>query len=156
MSDMMVRELRHGDIEGVRRVDELTQRAYHGSSWDSLSEDEREGFLKSRRSEFGVNCGTGFSFVAVREGEVIGFLFAHENLPFGDEVVVRHIAVHPGFQDQGIGEALFSALIARAGSEGKGAIRSWMNPDNPASIRLHERCGFEVVDWKRATLRLRS
>jgi L-amino acid N-acyltransferase YncA len=151
---IVVRDLLPGDFEGVRLVDELTQKAYHGNGWERYSDSEKERFLKSRKSEFRVNCETRYSFVAAKKEEIVGFLFAHENLPFGDEVVARHIAVHPNFQEQGVGKKLFFTLISKAKEDRKKAIRSSINPDNPASIILHERCGFEVVDWKRAVLRL--
>ena len=149
-----VRKLQYKDMDGVRNVDKLTQRIYQGKQWDMLSEDGKERFLKSRKNEFAINCETGFSFIALKGSQVVGFLFAHENLPFKDEIVVRHIAVHPDYQKQGIGKKLYFALIDKAKSKGKKAIRSFINPDNPPSIKLHEQIGFKVVDWKNATLQL--
>lgn len=154
MGEIIIQKLRFEDMDGVRCVDELTQRLYQGDRWNMLSEEGKERYMKSRKSEFNINCETGFSFVAVKDGDIIGFVFAHENLPFNDEIVIRHIAVHPDFQKQGIGQNLLAALITKAKIEGKEAIRSSINPDNPPSIKLHEQVGFEVVDWKRAILRL--
>ena len=150
----VVRCLVPDDFEGVRLVDVSTQRVYHGENWDGYGLEEREAYLKSRASEFQVHCETGFSFVVELEGRVVGFLFGYENLPYGDELVVRHVAVEPEYQGQGVGKMLLTALTEKAASENKKAIRSWINIDNPISIRLHENCGFEVTDWKRAYLKI--
>lgn len=154
MDGVVVRGIVPEDFEGVRLVDELTQREYMGKIWDGLNDKEKERSLKSRKGEFGVNCETGFSFVAEMNSDIVGFLFAHKNLPFIDEIIVRHIAVHPGFQGRGVGKKLFCALINKAREECQRAIKSLINPDNAPSIRLHKRVGFKVVDWKRATLSL--
>ena len=151
-----VRALSPEDFEGVQLVDVSTQRVYHGENWDTNSMEEREAYLKSRASEFQINLETGFSFVAELEGCVVGFLFAYENLPYGDELVVRHIAVDPEYQGHGVGKKLLTALTEKAASENKKAIRSWINIDNPKSMRLHESCGFEVTDWKRAYLKIKQ
>jgi len=150
----VVRGLVPDDFEGVRLVDVSTQRVYHGENWDRYSVEEREAYLKSRACEFQVNCETGFSFVAELVGRVVGFLFAYENLPYGDELVIRHIAVEPEYQGQGVGKMLLTALIEKAASENKRAIRSWITNDNLKSMRLHESGGFEVTDWKRAYLKI--
>ncbi len=154
MNDIIVRELQFTDINGVRNIDELTQRRYRGEEWDTYSEEEKEKFMKSRKNEFEINCKSVFSFVAVKNGEIVGFLFAHENLPFKDGVVVRHIAVHPDFQKKSIGKKLYDALIDKAKEEGKKTISSSINPDNTSSIKLHTRVGFIVTDWKYAYLEL--
>jgi len=154
MDDTIVRKLQLTDINGVRNIDELTQRRYRGEEWDTYSEEEKEKFMKSRENEFEINCRSVFSFVAVKDGEIVGFLFAHENLPFKDEIVVRHIAVHPDFQKKGIGKKLYDALVDKAKKEGKKTISTSINPDNIPSIKLHEQVGFRVTDWKHASLEL--
>lgn len=154
MNDSIVRKLQFKDIDGVRNVDGLTQRRYRGKEWDTFSEEEKEKFMKSRKNEFEINCKSVFSFVAVKDGEIVGFLFAHENLPFKDGIVVRHIAVHPNFQKKGIGKEMYGALIDKAKKEGKKTISSSINPDNMPSIKLHKQVGFRVTDWKHASLEL--
>ncbi len=43
MGDLVVRELADEDYDGVRRVDELTQRQYLGVTWDDMSDaDNRQ------------------------------------------------------------------------------------------------------------------
>lgn len=139
-------------MHSVRNIDVLTQRMYRGKTWDMLSEEQHEQYLKTRKREFLINCNTGYSFVATQHGEIVGFVFAHENLPFGNEVVIRHIAVHPDHQKQGIGKRLFQTIIDNAKEHKKTTIKSSINSDNTPSIQLHRSVGFRVENWKKATL----
>ena len=152
MGDLIIRKVRFKDMNGVRNVDVLTQRMYLGKAWDTLSEEQQEQHLKTRKSEFIINCNAGYSFVAIQHGEIVGFVLAHENLPFGNEVVIRHIAVHPDYQKQGIGKRLFQALIDKTKEHKKTTIRSSINPDNNSSMQLHRSVGFRVTNWKKAIL----
>jgi L-amino acid N-acyltransferase YncA len=154
MNNTVVRELRLNDYEGVREVDDLTQRVYRGIKWDKLSEKKKDEFMTSRKGEFKLNCKTKFSFIAIRNHKVVGFLLAHETLPFKDKIFIRHIAVHPDFQKQGIGKRLYGALINKARIKNKIKIEALINLDNPPSIKLHKEVGFKVVTWARAIFKL--
>ena len=46
---------------------------------------------------------------------------------------------------RGVGAALLQALVERAEDAGIWTIQAGIFPENEASIRLHERCGFRVV-----------
>ena len=48
-------------------------------------------------------------------------------------------------QGQGVGHALLERLVAEAEANGIWTIQAGVFPENEASIRLHERCGFRVV-----------
>lgn len=146
--------MKQEDFQAVRAIDELTQQQYLGSRWDRLSESERENYLKSRLSEFKVNLNTGYCFVAVINKKVIGFVFAHETLPFRGKLYIRHIAVHPDYQGQEIGHLLYIKLIDKAKQTQITEIAALINTDNPQSIKLHEKVGFVLKDRKEATLRL--
>lgn len=149
-----VREMKQEDYRGVRVVDELTQRQYLGLRWDRLSESEKETHLKSRLSEFVFNLNTGYCFVAVINKKVIGFVFAHETLPFRGKLYIRHIAVHPDYQGQGIGLLLYKKLIEKAKRTQITEIAALINTDNPQSIKLHEKAGFILKDRTEAILKV--
>jgi L-amino acid N-acyltransferase YncA len=153
MKTVHIREMRANDYVGVRIVDELTQKQYHGAAWNNLSEVEKDIYLKSRRSEFDLNLDTGYCFVGVTE-EVVGFILAHETLPFRGVIYIRHIAIHPNYQGTGIGSKLYQALIDKAKATGIQKITALINLDNPNSIRLHEKMNFELIDRKQAFLKL--
>jgi L-amino acid N-acyltransferase YncA len=128
---------------------------YFGDEWDMLDNKKKESVLKSNRREFGTNCESRYSFVSLLDEKIVGFIFAHEDLPFKDSILIRHIAVHPEYQRIGIGESLFNAVISQAKKEEKKSIKSSINPDNQSSIILHEKMGFEVSDWKQAKYKVK-
>jgi L-amino acid N-acyltransferase YncA len=151
---MVVRPLRLEDYPGVRRVDELTQRQYRGVGWDQLSEEDKEPYLVSRASEFATNVGTGYGFVALREDEVIGFVFAHETLPFPGDLYIRYVGIDPAYQGAGIGLLLYVQLIEHAKQRGIQSITTLINLDNAPSMKLHQKAGFWLRDRKEAVLDL--
>ncbi len=118
MGDVVVREVTGEDYDGVRRVDELTQRQYLGATWDHLPDEAREEHLVSRRSDFAINLKTGYCFVASKDREIVAFLFAYEVLPFGGEIRINYIGVSPEYQGHGIGSRLYRILIEKARRNG--------------------------------------
>ena len=55
------------------------------------------------------------------------------------------IYVAPQAQGQGVGRALLAALIASAERAGIWTVQTGIFPENQASVRLHQACGFRVV-----------
>jgi phosphinothricin acetyltransferase len=55
------------------------------------------------------------------------------------------IYVAPEAQGQGVGRALLAAVVASAEQAGIWTVQTGIFPENQASIRLHEACGFRVV-----------
>lgn len=151
---IVIRALLLEDYSGVRKVDELTQRQYRGARWDQLSDEEKESYLVSRPSEFALNVGTGYCFVATRENEVIGFVFAHETLPFAGTLYIRYVGIHPAHQGEGIGFLLYEQLIEKAKRQGMKSITALINLDNAPSMKLHQKAGFWLRDRKEAILDL--
>ena len=147
-----IRSLALEDYERIRQVDKLTQIQYLGEEWDKLSEDEKETHLKSRKSEFSLNVETGYCFVATENSEIIGFILAHETLPFHGTLYIRHIAIKPDYQGKGIGPLLYKQLIRRAKMGNIKKVVSMINLDNPKSINLHQKLGFNLKDRKEAVL----
>lgn len=154
MNTIKVRRLQQRDYQDVREVDELTQRLYRGKKWHTFSKEEKEACMPSRKKEFKINCQTSFSFVAIKNNKVVGFLLAYETLLFKNKIVIRHLAVHPDFQKQGIGKKLYNTVIRKAKTRGVEEIETGINPDNLPSIKLHQKVGFEVNAWKKAILKL--
>ena len=151
---IVVRAVQLEDYSGVRRVDELTQRQYRGAAWDQLSEEAKEPYLVSRPSEFAINVETGYGFVALREDEVVGFVFAHETLPFPGDLSIRSVGVDPAYQGTGIGLLLYAQLIEHAKQQAIKSITALINLDNPPSMKLHQKAGFWLRDRKEAVLNL--
>lgn len=86
--------------------------------------------------------------VAVTEaGEVAGWASLS---PTSDRCVYAGVAensvyIHPDHRGRGVGRALLQALVAGAEAAGFWTIQTGIFPENTASVRLHEQCGFRVV-----------
>ena len=154
MAEIIVRPITKADYAGVRRVDILTQQQYLGAKWESLSAAEQEAHLVSRKREFQINVDSGFSFVAAKDNQLIGFLLAYETHPFRGTIDIRHIAIAPEFQGKGIGVLLYNALIKKARFSKMKDIRALINTDNPNSMQLHHKVGFTLIDRKEAIFKL--
>jgi L-amino acid N-acyltransferase YncA len=57
---------------------------------------------------------------------------------------------------RGVGRALLDALVVASEGEGLWTLQAVIFPDNPASIRLHEACGFRLVGRRERIARLRG
>jgi L-amino acid N-acyltransferase YncA len=66
------------------------------------------------------------------------------------------IYVAPQAQGQGAGRALLTALIASAEGAGIWTVQTGIFPENQASVRLHQACGFRVVGVRERLGRLRG
>ncbi|HUC94477.1 MAG TPA: GNAT family N-acetyltransferase [Candidatus Saccharimonadales bacterium] len=153
--NITIRPMTVDDYEQVHNVDILTQRQYLGVKFDRMIEEEKDSHLVSRKSEFQINVDTGYCFVAEDEKKsIVGFVLAHETLPFHGKLYIRYIGVKPEIQGQGIGELLYKKLIEKAQQTSIKEVVGLVNNDNPHSIRLFEKAGFKLNDRKQAILEL--
>jgi L-amino acid N-acyltransferase YncA len=60
-------------------------------------------------------------------------------------VAENSIYVAPEAQGRGVGRALLTAVVASAEQAGIWTVQTGIFPENHASVRLHEACGFRVV-----------
>jgi L-amino acid N-acyltransferase YncA len=126
-----------------------------------LQHENHEQFLEEvtereevTREGFDFYLKTGSTFVAEEEGKVIGYV-ASQNVPslhgINKELWVGFIVVQKKFRRQKIGLALLAKLQDYARKAGIERLYSTINPNNPESIGLHQKAGFDVKDWKIAT-----
>jgi L-amino acid N-acyltransferase YncA len=85
--------------------------------------------------------------VARHDGRVVGWVAL---APVSDRcayvgVAEDSIYVAPDAQGRGVGRALLDAVVASAERGGIWTVQTGIFPENQASIRLHEACGFRVV-----------
>ena len=139
---------------GVNHIDRLTQKQYLGKKWDAMDESEKKKHLVSSAPEFKVFLGNDYCFVVAKGKEVVGFLLAYSTLPFENKVYIRHIAIDPVLQGKGLGIDLYRKLIEKAKENNVREVVALINLDNPKSIRLHEKLGFDMKNRKQATLKL--
>ncbi len=95
-------------------------------------------------------------FVALRAGEVVGWAAVSpvSNRLCYAGVVENSVYVADTARGQGVGGRLLEALIASTEAAGIWTIEAGMFPENEASIRLHERLGFEIVGRHKRLSRL--
>jgi phosphinothricin acetyltransferase len=55
------------------------------------------------------------------------------------------VYVAAGARGQGVGRRLLTALIDASERDGRWTLQASIFPENEASVRLHEQCGFRVV-----------
>ena len=55
------------------------------------------------------------------------------------------VYVTPDAQGQGVGRQLLAAVVASAERAGIWTVQTGIFPENQASVRLHQACGFRVV-----------
>ena len=86
-------------------------------------------------------------FVALVDGRVVGWIAASavsDRCVYGG-VVENSIYVGADARGKGVGRALLERLIDSTERAGVWTIETGIFPENEASIRLHERAGFETV-----------
>jgi L-amino acid N-acyltransferase YncA len=85
--------------------------------------------------------------VATDDGRVVGWTAL---APVSDRCAYAGVAedsiyVAPDAQGRGVGRALLAAVVASAEQGGIWTVQTGIFPENQASVRLHQACGFRVV-----------
>jgi phosphinothricin acetyltransferase len=86
-------------------------------------------------------------FVALRDGEVVGWVAARavsDRCAYAG-VVEHSVYVAEAARGEGVGRALLEVLVVSTEAAGIWTIQTGIFPENVASLRLHERAGFEIV-----------
>jgi L-amino acid N-acyltransferase YncA len=94
--------------------------------------------------------------VATDDGRVVGWTAL---APVSDRCAYAGVAedsiyVAPDAQGRGIGRALLAAVVASAEQGGIWTVQTGIFPENQASVRLHQACGFRVVGLRERLGRL--
>lgn len=90
---------------------------------------------------------TEHRFVAREDGRAAGWAAL---APVSSRCVYAGVAevsvyVAAAARGRGVGTALLSALVASSEAGGVWTLEAGILPENEASVRMHERCGFRVV-----------
>jgi L-amino acid N-acyltransferase YncA len=136
-----VRPAQAGDVDVVRAI--RNHAIEHSTAlWTQTlqSAGEAVGWLAAHLER-------GSAFVAEADGEVAGFAVygPWRALDGYRHTVEDSVYVRDGRHGLGIGSALLTALIDSARDAGHHVVIAGIEAENAASIRLHERFGFEHV-----------
>jgi aminoglycoside 6'-N-acetyltransferase I len=154
---MRVRLLQEKDFEAFKRLFDEAYSEYleflrHRSHEQFLGEVEEKEEITREGFDFYVQTGT--SFVAEERGKVVGYV-ASQTMPslhgINKALWIEYIVVQQKFRKRKIGLALLSRLLDHARKTGIDRLYATINPDNPVSIQLASKAGFDVKDWKIAT-----
>ncbi len=88
-------------------------------------------------------------FVAIYRDQVIGFIMG--TLAYGEfglmqvTAILDSIAVHPVYQQQGIGQKLAEAFMKQSAYKGASSVYTLVNWDNWTLLKVFHALGFEVA-----------
>ena len=159
---LIVRQLAQEDYRSYRKLfDEAYYEYLEDLKRSNLQRYRRE--LKDKRrvtsSRFNFYLKTGSSFVAEKRGELVAYVAA-QTIPYmrgHDRVLwIEYVVTKHEHRRQGIATALLKKLVNHAGQQGIDSIYATINPNNAASIRLHQKLGFDVRNWMTASLQAKQ
>jgi phosphinothricin acetyltransferase len=136
-----VRPAEQGDAEAIRAI--RNHAIEHSTAlWTRTLQSQTE-----MADWLAVHLARGSAFVAETEGEPTGFAVYGPWRPSDGyrHTVEDSVYVRQGRQGLGIGSALLATLIAAARAAGHHVMVADIESGNAASIRLHERFGFDRV-----------
>lgn len=138
----LIRDAEPGDLPGILAIYNdviATSTAIYRDEPTTLA--ERGQWLDSRRKQ-------GFPVLVALDGAAVaGFSSFGEwrHAPCYRHTVEHTVHVHADCRGKGTGRALVEALFPRARTMGIHAMIGGVDAGNEASIRFHERLGFERV-----------
>jgi RimJ/RimL family protein N-acetyltransferase len=154
---LIVRQLVKEDLGPHRRLfDEAYYEYLEDLKQSNLPQYRKE--LQNKRevtsSRFNFYLKTGSSFAAEKDGTVVGYV-ATQTIPYMrgfDRVLwIEYIVTKKEHRRQGVASALLKKLKDHAKQHQINSIYATINPDNAASVKLHQKLGFGVKNWKVAS-----
>jgi L-amino acid N-acyltransferase YncA len=115
------------------------------ASWVSFEEVPPSGHeMAARIADYGASHGW---WVAAIDGRVAGYAYGSQHRTRAAYQTSCDVAVYvdPAFARRGVGCALYGALLPHLKDRGFHAAFGGIALPNPASIALHEACGFSPV-----------
>jgi len=103
--------------------------------------------MAQRKTWFSGHGGRYPLVVAETRGQITGYasLSKFRDKPAYSKTGESSVYVHKAFQRKGVGTLLMKEIVARAKKFGYHTIIAGIALPNDASLRLHERLGFEYV-----------
>ena len=144
-SPVTIRDATEADAEALLAI--YNHEVQTGTATLDLEPRTLEGQLDWIRHHQGANPVV----VAVLDDEVVGFasLSQFKERAAYRTTVETSIYVAPGAQGHGLGNLLMTEILDRARAHGFHSVIARIAGDNPGSIALHTRHGYELVGVER-------
>lgn len=137
--ELLIRDVKDGDADAIAQI--YGHHVLHGTaSYDIEPPPTAFHLEKIRRIR-----AAGWPFlVAELRGELAAYAYVTQ---FRDRAAYRFtgedsIYVHPNKMGQGIGRVLLEELVEQSGKSGFRTLIAVIGGAEPASIALHQKCGF--------------
>ncbi|MGZ3836287.1 MAG: GNAT family N-acetyltransferase, partial [Mucilaginibacter sp.] len=89
---------------------------------------------------------TKTSFIAEKEGEIVGFLIGFLSQTHSNEAYIHFVGVHPEYRKHNIGKHLYNEFFYVVKQNGRNIVRCVTSPVNNVSIAYHTKMGFEIEE----------
>ena len=140
-----IRPAGHADIDGIAAIyDEQVRTGISSFDLEPPGADYWRHRLDSTES--------GDHFLVAADGhEVVGFAYSSAYRPRPGYRLTRETSVYLSEQARGhgLGRRLYDDLLPRLGADGMHVALALVALPNPASVALHEACGFEHLGTMR-------
>jgi len=141
---MLIRNASEADLPGILNIYNEVIRT------SSAVYMEQEATLDDRRAWLAARTAQGYPVLIAEDtgdGSVLGYATFGDFRPWpGYRHTVEHsVYIRTDARGLGLGAALIEPLFGVASGLGKHVMVAGIDAANPASIRLHERLGFERV-----------
>jgi [ribosomal protein S18]-alanine N-acetyltransferase len=130
---MKIRRAIRDDLQSIQDIEQLCPTAAHWKEADYAQALEN---VAARRAVL----------VADHENQIIGFVVARL---VDHEWELENIAVNPGNQRKGVGQALLRVLTDVAGHSGAESVFLEVRESNSTARTLYERCGFKQTGLRK-------
>lgn len=87
---------------------------------------------------------TNTSFVAEKDGEIVGFLIGFLSQSHSNEAYIHFVGVHPNYRKHNIGKKLYNEFFNKVKQNGCKTVRCVTSPVNKVSIAYHTKMGFVI------------
>ena len=142
---LTIRDARAVDAEACAAI----YRPHVIASWVSFELEAPDADEMARRiADYGASHAW---LVAERGGEIAGYAYGSPHRTRAAYASSCDVAIYvsAAFPRAGIGRALYGELLARLKAKGLHAAFAGIAQPNPASVALHEACGFTPVGMYR-------
>ena len=138
----MIRDARESDAAAIAAI--YAHHVLHGTATYDFEPPPAEDMVTKIRA---VEAAGWPYIVDVEDGEVAGFAYATQirDRPGYAWTAEDSLYVHPDQRGKGVGTSLLEELCLRAQACGFRQMIGVIGGAEPASIRVHARCGFREV-----------